>query len=194
MLVHHNNIQGANVSEADIISRSILWTGRGQSVEKLSLRLQSGDIQERIISKHLPGAVIVAVNSRNEVVLLEKYRMVVDRTLIELPAGKIEPTDTAISGAQRELLEETGLISDKWTDLGVAYGAQGSSDWMCHYLLAEGTEDSGLAVDPHESHTHFWLPLTECWEWVFTGRICNNFSIVGLAKALSHLRYLVHTD
>ena len=179
------------MSEPELISRLILWEKQGQSVESIRLRLQSGDIQERIVTRHLPGAVIVAMNSMNEVMLLDKYRMPIDRMLIELPAGKIESTETALSGAQRELLEETGLMAARWTDLGATYGAQGSSDWMCHYFLAEGIEDSGLAPNPHESHTQFWLPLVECWEWVLSGRICNNFSIVGVAKALAYRKYLL---
>lgn len=179
------------MSELDIISRSILWTDQGSSVEKLSLRLVNGDTQERIITRHLPGAVVVAVNAQDQVVLLEKYRVTVDRTLIELPAGKIERDETAIEGAKRELLEETGLIAERWSDLGVTYGAQGSSDWMCHYLLAEGIKDSGVEVN--ESHKHFWLPLAESWDWVLKGSICNNFSIVGLTKALSYLRHLPHS-
>ena len=182
------------MSQPTIVSRSILWKGHGHSVEKVSLQVHGGDIHEQVISKHLPGAVIVAVNSKNEVVLLQKYRMAVNQTLIELPAGKIEATETAISGAQRELLEEVGLTASRWSDLGSTYGAQGSSDWMCHYFLAEDIADSVSGMNPHETHTFFWLPLTECWEQVLDGRICNNFSIVGLAKALSHLKYSFHTN
>ena len=58
---------------------------------------------------HLPDfAVVVAVTPEHKVILVRQYRHGVEKVLLELPAGCIEPGEDPKDGAARELLEETG--------------------------------------------------------------------------------------
>ncbi len=173
-----------------IVSRSTLWKGDVETIDVLELRWHESHVQKRVVVQTLPGAVVFAVNDGDQVLLLESYRIAVDDILVELPAGKIEVGDTPLAGAQRELAEETGLRASEWVDVGTACGAQGSSNWMCHYFLARGLERGERTPEPHENHKLLWVSIDECWQWVLDGRIRNNFSIVGITKALCHLQRL----
>ncbi|HEY9868190.1 MAG TPA: NUDIX hydrolase [Candidatus Obscuribacterales bacterium] len=175
------------MEKPEIVSRAVIWEGSIETIETLQLRWGPGHTQQRVVVRTLPGAVIFAVNDRDQVLLIEAYRPAVDDFLIELPAGKVESGNSPLEGAKRELAEETGLAASDWTDLGTTCGAQGSSNWKCHYFLARGLKHGDSAPEPHENHRLFWLSLSECWQWVVDGRIRNNFSIVAATKALCYL-------
>lgn len=170
-----------------IVSRSVIWTDAIQTIESVEVELNDGSKQRRVVTKQLPGAVIAALNDKNEILLLEGYRLAVDQPVLELPAGKIEVGDTPLAGAQRELLEETGLVGNKWESLGTTFGAQGASDWTCHFFLAKDLKQVEESREAHETHTLHWTPLETCWQWVEEGKICNNFSIVGITKTMISL-------
>ncbi len=171
-----------------IVSRSVIWTDAIQTIESLEIELIDGSTQRRVVTKQLPGAVIAAVNERDEILLIEGYRLAVEQPVLELPAGKIEVGDTPLAGAQRELLEETGLVASNWENLGTTFGAQGASDWTCHFFLATDLKQVEDSREAHETHTLQWTPLETCWLWVEEGKICNNFSIVGVMKTMIHLK------
>lgn len=171
-----------------IVSRSVIWTDAIQTIESVEIELVDGSTQRRVVTKQLPGAVIAAINDKNEILLIEGYRLAVEQPVLELPAGKIEAEDTPLEGAKRELLEETGLVGERWESLGTTFGAQGASDWTCHFFLATDLKQVEDSREAHETHTLNWTPLATCWQWMEEGRICNNFSIVGLLKTMIHLK------
>src|SRR5438132_6944510 len=51
---------------------------------------------------------MVAISEAGHVVLVEQYRHSVKRTLVEIPAGHVDPAEAPDAAARRELLEETG--------------------------------------------------------------------------------------
>ncbi len=114
---------------------------------------------ERSIVRH-PGAVcIAALHADNEsVVAVRQYRSAVDRPLLELPAGKMDkPEEPHLLCAQRELIEETGYLAEKWTELGYFYNSPGFNDEKTVIYLAEdltkidrsteGVEESYMTVE-----------------------------------------------
>ena len=65
------------------------------------------------------AAAIVALDDEGNIVLKKEYRYCYDRDLSEVPAGTFEEGETdGLAVAKRELLEETGYISDDWQYLG----------------------------------------------------------------------------
>lgn len=72
---------------------------------------KSGKQLERHIVIH-PGAVaVLPVLNDGRIVLIRQYRAAVDKVLIEIPAGTLEPNEAPISTARRELIEETGYAA-----------------------------------------------------------------------------------
>ena len=68
-----------------------------------------GVVIERRIVKHPGAAVMVARNERGEILLIRQFRLPIRRQLWELPAGTIDPAETPLRAAKRELAEETGV-------------------------------------------------------------------------------------
>jgi ADP-ribose pyrophosphatase len=169
-----------------IASSSVLWRGPLQQIEIVQLGLSDGSTQSRIVCRQAPGVVIAAVNGNDEVLLIRSYRFILDRWLLELPAGKVEDEDY-LAAAQRELLEETGYTAGQWQALGTAYGAQGSSDWLCCYFLARELQRQSQSPQADESHELLWVPMSQWSQLLDTGELCNNFTIVGLLKAARQL-------
>lgn len=62
-------------------------------------------------------AVIVATTPEGDYICVRQYRLGIGRTLLEFPAGAVEPGEDPLNAAKRELSEETGYTSDEWTRL-----------------------------------------------------------------------------
>jgi ADP-ribose pyrophosphatase len=75
------------------------------------VRMPSGRIERREIVEHPGAAAVVAVSDENEVVLVRQHRKAVESDLLEIPAGTLDPGETALACAHRELAEETGLAA-----------------------------------------------------------------------------------
>ena len=109
------------------------------SVEKNKVVLPNGlQIDDYYVVKSNDSAIIVALDSNNQVLLKEEYRMPVDEILYELPAGSFEDDDTCLlETAKRELLEETGYCSEEWQELGITYDCPDRYNNRLHLFLAK---------------------------------------------------------
>jgi ADP-ribose diphosphatase len=95
---------------------------------------------EREIVEH-PGAVaIVAVDLEGMVTLVRQRREAVRAVLAELPAGTLEPGETPLECAQRELAEETGLTGGTWRQTAGFYTTPGFCRERMHLFFAHDLE------------------------------------------------------
>jgi 8-oxo-dGTP pyrophosphatase MutT (NUDIX family) len=83
---------------------------------------------------------IVAANSEGKICLIQNYRYTLGMTMWEFPAGHIDGQDK-LGAAKRELLEEAGLASDDWTELGTMYQANGIGKIPFTAFLARNVEE-----------------------------------------------------
>lgn len=94
----------------------------------------------------IQAAVILALTEAREVVLVEQYRPALQAQVIELPAGLIGDDNTGeapLVSAQRELLEETGYVADKWQALGEFASSPGMIGETYHFFRATGLHRRG---------------------------------------------------
>ncbi|HEU0114175.1 MAG TPA: NUDIX hydrolase [Thermomicrobiales bacterium] len=99
-------------------------------------RLPSGRIRPREVVEH-PGAVaIVALTVADEVVLLRQFHHAIGRSLLGLPAGTLEPGETPVATARRELREETGYVAGEMRELASYYTSPGYTDERLTIFLA----------------------------------------------------------
>ena len=105
---------------------------------------------EREIVDH-PGAVaIVAVDADGTVALVRQPREAVRKHLLELPAGTLEPGETPLESARRELEEETGLTGGSWRELAAFYTTPGFCRERMHLFVAEGVESGEASPEADE--------------------------------------------
>jgi 8-oxo-dGTP pyrophosphatase MutT (NUDIX family) len=64
---------------------------------------------------------IVALSKQGNIILVEQYRHPVNCSILEVPAGHVDPGELPLAAAQRELLEETGYNGGIWHRLGALF-------------------------------------------------------------------------
>jgi ADP-ribose pyrophosphatase len=117
------------------------------------VRLPDGSAATREYVVH-PGAVaIVPLLDDGRLVLERQFRYPVGKVLLEFPAGKIDPGESTLACARRELLEETGYQAREWARAGVwhnaaAYSTEGIEIWFARGLDAgEQRLDAGEFIE-----------------------------------------------
>jgi ADP-ribose diphosphatase len=109
-----------------------------------------------------PNAVaVVAVDSDGYVTLVRQLREAARKELLELPAGGIEPGETALECAQRELAEETGLTGGTWRRAASFYTTPGFCRERMDVFVAENLEQGAAAPNADEQFEHVRIPVAE---------------------------------
>lgn len=135
------------------LAREELLRGGFLHVVRDTVRLPDGASATREFVLH-PGAVaIVPIMDDGRLVLERQYRHPVGGVMIEFPAGKLDPGETRLACAQRELLEETGYVAREWAFAftmhpTVAYSDEFIDVWFARGLKLEETRlDEGEFIE-----------------------------------------------
>ena len=131
-------------------------------------------------------AIVVPITPDGMVVFVRQYRHGIQDILIELPAGHFNPEEEAAEvAAKRELQEETGYGSDRWTFLGKIYDNPPKETNANHLFLAEQvTQVSVPQLDITEEIELVHIPISEVMDWVFRGNLRVSGTISALVLAL----------
>ena len=116
-----------NLTE-QLLSRREIYHGRIIDVQVDTVSLPNGNTSTREVVRHPGGVGILALDDEDCAVLVEQYRYVFGRTLLEIPAGKREPGEEPFVTAQRELKEEVGATAADWQSLGQIIASPGCYD------------------------------------------------------------------
>jgi ADP-ribose pyrophosphatase len=157
-----------------------VYAGKLLRVQRHVVRLPDGKEAVREYIRH-PGAVaIVALFDDGRVLLERQHRYPHRRDFIEIPAGKLDPGESHLDTAKRELQEETGYVAAEWQRLGIIHNAIGYSDEGIELWRAKGLEQRTQNLEPGEFLEVFTLPIMEARQMVRDGRITDAKTIAGL--------------
>jgi ADP-ribose pyrophosphatase len=168
-----------------LISSKLAYKGKVFSVVTDKVEEPGGRINTRDVIHHNGSVVILAVDeSKNprdpEIVFERQYRHAAGLTLIELPAGRVEPHEAPLAAAKRELIEETGFRARRWTLLTKYFASPGFlGEWMQIYL-ARDIREGAAAPEPDESIEVFRLTLSEALALVAANKIHDGKTLIGL--------------
>ena len=99
-----------------------IFQGRVFRVHVDEVKLPDGRISRREVVNHPGGVCIVAEDAEGRFLFVSQYRYPCGRVMLELPAGKLEPGEDPLNCAKRELMEETGALSEHFIYLGKVFG------------------------------------------------------------------------
>jgi ADP-ribose pyrophosphatase len=167
----------------------ILHVGHVITLARATFEGPAGEVLERDVVHH-PGAVAVVALDDDEVVLVRQYRPVVEREMLELPAGKLDvPGEDRPTAARRELVEEAGYDAPGLVELGSFHNSIGFCDeHTTIYLATELVPDTAMAVSIEEKYlTVERVHLDEVEGLIDDGTITDAKTVLGLLWTLRRL-------
>lgn len=131
-----------------VVSVNKRFSGKVFDLEERVVRLPDGQLKDREIIVHNGGAAVVAVDKDRNVYVVRQFRSAAGKTMLEIPAGKLEKGEEPIDAAIRELKEETGLTVKKESVrlLGSFYGTPAYCSERVYIFFAYSDFRHG---DPH---------------------------------------------
>ncbi|PLV59900.1 NUDIX hydrolase [Thermotoga sp. KOL6] len=137
-----------------------VFEGKMISVRVDRVRLPNGKESIREVVDH-PGAVVIVPVLGDKLLFVEQYRYPIERTLLELPAGKLDSGESPEICARRELEEETGYRAKKFSYLGKIFTTPGFTTEVIHIFVAEDLEKTVQNTDPDEFIEVKMVPIEE---------------------------------
>lgn len=146
--------------EEKTLSKETIFDGVLVHLEREEVLLPNGKTSIREIIRH-PGAVaMIPITQEGKMVLVRQFRKPLDRTVVEIPAGKLEHDDIdPLAAAQRELEEETHYHAEKWQELVTMYPTPAYLDEKFTLYLAE---DLRKIEDPRAQDEDEFVEVLEC--------------------------------
>ncbi len=133
-----------------------------------------------------PGAVVILARlDPDTVVLIRNERFAVGETLLELPAGTLEPDERPIDCAARELEEETGYLAKSLKPLIEFYSTPGFSNEKLYLFEASELIKTKQNLDENERIEVELFSMSQALQMIHSGQIRD-------AKTIASLLYL-HT-
>jgi len=167
---------------------SLIYKCKIFDVWKEEVHLPSGKTIVQSWINHKPTVAIVALNDKNEVLLIRQYRNAVKKDLLEIPAGTFDSLqESPVDCAQRELAEETGFRAERLTKLFEGYMLPGYCNEYMHFFLAQDLLDAPLAPDEDEFIKIVPTPLSSVRRLFKTGEIIDGKTALGIILAENFL-------
>lgn len=160
-----------------IIKEELKYEGNFLKFVSIDVELPDGNKGNRDVIRHPGASAILAFLDEETVLLVEQFRVALNRVLLEIPAGKLEKGEDPKVCAYRELEEETGYKSENIEYLGTIATGAGFTDEQIHIYKATnlykgvkgGDDDEFIEAKPYK--------LKEIKEMIKDGRIIDTKTI-----------------
>ncbi|WP_042223525.1 NUDIX hydrolase [Oceanobacillus manasiensis] len=171
--------------EEKTIETTSIYEGKVVDLRVDEVSLPNGKTAKRELIKH-PGAVaVIPITKDQKIVFVEQYRKPLEKSLVEIPAGKVEVGEAPELTARRELEEETGYTTKDLSFVTSFYTSPGFADELMHIYITDEIEklENPVGSDEDEFVEVLELTLDEAKEFVEQERIHDaktNYAILYL--------------
>jgi ADP-ribose pyrophosphatase len=172
-------VKGRGLRRAHGVSKAV-FAGRVFSVYR-HVALEPGGVRAvREVIHHRGSAVILPRLPDGRILLIRQFRLPAGGFLWELPAGSLDPGETALQAARRELAEETGYRASSWRKLVEFYPSPGFLDEKMTIFLAQKVRPGAPSPESDERiRARFFRPA-EAAAMIRSGQIRDGKTLVGL--------------
>lgn len=133
-----------------------------------------------------PSVAIVALNDRDEVLLVGQWRYTHGKFSWEIPTGGSEPGEPILDAAKRELQEEGGIVAVDWIALGSIDNSNGVTTDVSNLFLATKLAQGAGHSDPTEQLSVRWMPFAQAVAEVMSGSMTESGTVAAILKAHFH--------
>jgi ADP-ribose pyrophosphatase len=174
-----------NSKKEQLVNSTVMYTGPLFRVLHDELIDPAGHHGTRDVIRHNGSVVILAVDTtkskRDPLIVIERqYRHAAGQYLWELPAGKLDPGEEALTGAQRELAEETGYHARKWKLLIEYYASPGFLGESMKIFVAENLVAGVAHPEEDEQIEIRHIRLSEILKAIDKGYIIDGKTLTGV--------------
>jgi 8-oxo-dGTP pyrophosphatase MutT (NUDIX family) len=146
---------------------------------------RTDEVLRRLVLETPDWVNVVALTDARELVVVRQFRFGSDSITTEIPGGVIDAGEAHATAAQRELREETGFTSTRWTYLGAVEPNPAFHTNLCHHWLAEGAvRTHELELDRGEDIVIATIPLAEVPARIRRGEIRHALVLTALSHVL----------
>jgi ADP-ribose pyrophosphatase len=178
----------ADQSDAHLIETKLksqaLFSGHFLHAFRDTVRLPDGSEATREYVTH-PGAVMIIPLLEQpgqplQLVMERQYRYPVQQVMVEFPAGKLDPNESTLQCAQRELFEETGYRAQEWARAGVIHPVISYSTEFIEVWFAKGLSLGEQNLDPGEFLEVFFQTPEALQQDCLNGKVTDAKTLSGM--------------
>lgn len=172
-----------------VITTEIVYKGGFVDLVREAIEIEDKDEvikSKRLFFTHNGGVCIVPVLDNGDLVMIKQYRSALKKVIYEFPAGKIDPGESTLETAKRELQEETGYSASELIDCGETYPAPGYSTELIYIYIAKDLKAGETNLDHGEIIETEIMSLETALAKVKSKEICDGKTINGLFYLLQN--------
>lgn len=177
-----------------LLSSKLIYAGKILNLRVDTIVLPGGVKGNREVVESAGAVAVVPVNEFGELLMVKQYRHPVGKTMLEIPAGRVEPGENLEQCAMRELLEETGYEAKKIIRLLSFYSTPGFATEEIHICLATGLLSRGQNLDEEEDIEVLNVSYGKALEMIWSGEICDAKTVVGIFSAQELLHNILQDN
>ncbi len=167
-----------------------VFKGKLLDVRRDRVQLSTGHVSLREYIVHQGAVVVIPVLDTGNLLFERQFRYPLGVSILELPAGKIDPGEDILVTGQRELLEETGYTAREWRYLGMMHPCVGYSNERIEIFIAQGLQrETGQQLDHGEMLDLLEMSLDDALVAVKNGAITDAKTITALFWAEKVLHF-----
>jgi ADP-ribose pyrophosphatase len=161
-------------------SSELLFKGRVMEAHRDQIVEPSGIRAMREWIKHPGSVVVLPVFPDGRILLIRQFRYAAQQEMWELVAGHKEPDEDYMTGAQRELQEESGYTAGKLTRMLEFYPSPGFLSEKMVVFLAEKLTKGETRMEADEKIASRIVTLQQAEDWIRTGKIRDAKTVCGI--------------
>jgi len=174
------------LAEEKRLRSQLIYEGWAVKLRVDSVRMPDGRETTREIVEHSDCIAVIAVDADDNILLVKQFRTPVGKSLLEIPAGGIDPGEDPETAVRRELQEEIGFLPRKLEKMVGFYSAPGYCTEYLHLYLATELTPSRLYAEDTEGISIVRVTAGQVPELISSGEICDAKSIAGLLAFLEY--------
>jgi ADP-ribose pyrophosphatase len=166
------------------IATKQIYQGRAVKLRVDTVEKASGTTTTREVVEHSNCVAVVVLDAQGRILLVRQFRHAVDRFLLEIPAGGIDPAEEPVDAVRRELQEEIGYFPRRIDKLGGFYSTPGYGTEYLHCFVATDLVPARLVAEDTDDIELVRVSSDEIPRLIASGEICDAKSIAALLMFL----------
>lgn len=175
--------------EEKTINKKVVFNGLTMRVRVDDVMLSNGQKAIREVIEKPDAVCIAPITKSGELIFVKQHRYAISKTILELPAGKMDDNETdPLDCAKRELLEETGAIGENYLFLGEFHPSAPSITNRIYLFLCNVKEIGQPRPDENEILEVVKVPFDKALKMVVDGEIADAKSQIAILKLMLKLK------